>query len=88
MIPERSNFLENVCYTPLVFGRVNKKLNLAISNDEIKSLVQQIITDETTTINKTGKNYYLQNKTIELVINSFNYRLITANTISQLHKIK
>jgi len=79
MIPKRSTFLENVCYTPLVFDRVNKKLNLSLTNDEIQSLVRQIITAETTIINKSGKNYYLQNKTIELVINSFNYRLITAN---------
>ncbi|MFC6176984.1 DUF3781 domain-containing protein [Companilactobacillus huachuanensis] len=79
MIPKRSTFLKNVCYTPLVFGRVNKKLNLSLSNEEVQSLVNRIISDEKTIIHKTGKNYYLQNKTIELVINSFNYRLITAN---------
>lgn len=81
MIPERNIFLENVCYTPLVFGRVNKKLQQNLSSEEIKSLVDKIIKDDTTTIIKNGKNYYLQNGTVELVINSFNYRLITANKI-------
>lgn len=50
-----------------------------MSNEEIQQLVKQIISDPKTVINKNGKNYYLQNDTIELVINSFNYRLITAN---------
>ncbi|MFH5812132.1 DUF3781 domain-containing protein [Companilactobacillus sp. FL22-1] len=79
MIPEREVFSKNVCYTPLVFGRVNKKLQMQLSNADIEQLVQRIITDTTTTITKVGKNYYLQNQQIELVINSFNYRLITAN---------
>lgn len=82
MIPERNIFLENVCYTPLVFGRVNKKLSLNLDNDEIKNLVDKIIIDNSTTIIKKGKNYYLRNDNIELVINSFNYRLITANNAS------
>ncbi|MBL3530567.1 DUF3781 domain-containing protein [Companilactobacillus zhachilii] len=81
MIPDRQVFLDNVCYTPLVFGRVNKKLQVNLSNVEIKTLVEQIIRNKTTTIVKNGKNYYLQNNDIELVINSFNYRLITINKI-------
>jgi len=79
MIPSRKIFLDNVCYTDLVFGRVNKKLNTSYSIDEIKLLVNRIISDSATVINKQGKNYYLLNQDIELVVNSFNYRLITAN---------
>ena len=44
MIPKRSTFLESVCYTPLVFGRINNKLNLELSNDEIKSFNHYLIT--------------------------------------------
>lgn len=78
-IPNRTTFLDNVCYTPLVFGRVNKKLSTTMTNEEIQQLVNQIISDPKTIINQNGKNYYLQNDTVELVINSFNYRLITAS---------
>jgi len=81
MIPNRQEFLDNICYTDLVFGRVNKKLKTNYSIDEIKDLVNQIVSDPETTINKQGKNYYLQNKSIELVVNSFNFRLITTNKI-------
>ncbi len=81
MIPGYKVFLNNVCYTPLVFNRVNKKLQVNLSNEEIKTLVEQIISNKTTTIVKNGKNYYLQNNDIELVINSFNYRLITVNKL-------
>ncbi len=81
MIPTRQEFLDNICYTDLVFGRVNKKLKTNYLIDEIKNLVNQIISDPETTINKQGKNYYLQNKSIELVVNSFNFRLITTNRI-------
>lgn len=81
MIPGYKVFLNNVCYTSLVFNRVNKKLQVNLSNEEIKTLVEQIISNKTTTIVKNGKNYYLQNNDIELVINSFNYRLITVNKL-------
>jgi len=81
MIPTRQEFLNNICYTDLVFGRVTKKLKTVYSIDEIKNLVNQIISDPETTINKQGKNYYLQNESVELVVNSFNFRLITTNKV-------
>lgn len=81
MIPDKQVFLDNICYTPLVFGRVNKKLAVDLTNGEIQNLVNQIIQSPDTTFEKRGKNFYLQNQQTELVINSFNYRLITANKI-------
>lgn len=79
LIPESAVFLKNICYTKLVFDRVNKKLQTNLSNEEIKNLVNKIISDSETSIIKRGKNYYLQNNHVELVINFYNYRLITAN---------
>jgi len=79
MIPTRQEFLDNICYTALVFERVNKKLRATYTIDEIKNLVHQIIIHPETSFTKQGKNYYIQHETVELVINSFNYRLITAN---------
>jgi len=79
MLPNREIFLNNICYTDLVFQRVNKKLQTDYSIAEIKNLVDKIIGNPQTTITKNGKNYYLLYNNIELVINSYNFRLITAN---------
>ena len=79
MLPNRETFLNNICYTDLVFQRVNKKLQTDYSIAEIKNLVDKIIGNPQTTITKNGKNYYLLYNNIELVINSYNFRLITAN---------
>lgn len=81
MIPDKQIFLDNICYTPLVFGRVNKKLATDFSNDEIQAMVNRIIQNSDTSFEKRGKNFYLRNQKTELVVNSFNYRLITANKI-------
>lgn len=79
MLPNRETFLNNICYTDLVFKCVNKKLQTDYSIVEIKNLANQIIGNPQTTITKNGKNYYLLYQNIELVVNSFNFRLITAN---------
>lgn len=80
---EKNIILENVCYTDLVFGRVNKKLNTNMSQKEIKFLVLDILNDTRSQFEKIGKNYYISNaeKKIKLVINSSTYRLITVDKI-------
>jgi hypothetical protein len=74
--------LEHLCYTALVYGRINKKLGLAFSDEEIEALVLEVIngTDETAFI-KSGKNIYVSNEEygIVLTINSFTNRIITAD---------
>ena len=37
--------LNKICYTDLVYGRINKKLNLTLSNSEIEELILRIITE-------------------------------------------
>lgn len=70
-----------VCYTELVFARVNKKLATTLTTAEVKAMVQQILNDSSSQLVKRGKNYYVSNKqaAVQLTINSFNYRLITAS---------
>ncbi|MFC6294246.1 DUF3781 domain-containing protein [Lactiplantibacillus daoliensis] len=72
-----------VCYTELVYQRVNKKLGTNLSPAEIRTLVATILTDMTSSIEKRGKNYYVSNlrHQIQLVINSNNTRLITVNAL-------
>ncbi len=83
---------QNICYTKLVYGRINKKLNLELSEAAIEQLVQTIIleTSENEFIKK-GKNIYVTNhiKAVKLTINAFTYRIITADkTIPTLTKPK
>ena len=72
--------LENICYTELVYQRINKKLSLNLLKTEIEMLVYQTIKDESSTITRKGKNYYIKNiqKHIQITVNANNYRVITA----------
>lgn len=74
---------DQVCYTDLVYERVNKKLKVDLSRVEIEKLVQDILGDDQTTVEKRGKNYYVSGLaySTRLTINSFNFRLITADCI-------
>ena len=78
--------LDKICYTELVYGRINKKLNIQLSKDKIEKLILTIIseTDETDFL-KTGKNIYITNKTrnLMLTINSYTNRIITADKLKK-----
>ncbi len=81
----KSEILNNICYTDLVYERINKKLNTNLSRDEIEEMIFSIIeeTDESG-FDKKGKNIYItnQNRDIRLTINSFTHRIITADNLS------
>ena len=82
----KQTILDKVCYTELVYGRINKKLNIELSNDKIEELIFAVI-NETAAINfqKTGKNIYITNdeRNIRLTINSVTNRVITADTLNR-----
>lgn len=81
----KKEILNNICYTKLVYGRINKKLNLELSKQEIGHLIATILseTDESEFIKK-GKNIYITNneRNIRLTINSFTNRIITADKLN------
>lgn len=81
-IAMKSEILDRLCYTDLVYGRINKKLKINISNDVIEELMRRVIanTDEQD-IQKIGKNYYISNSEhkIRITVNSFTFRIITAD---------
>jgi hypothetical protein len=58
----KHRIIENLCYTELVYERINKKLTADFSKGQIESLVYEILrtTNEKYYI-KTGKNYYVTN---------------------------
>ena len=82
----KKDILNKICYTELVYGRINKKLNLELSKDKIETLISEILleTNESEFIKK-GKNIYITNteRKIRLTINSFTYRVITADKLNE-----
>lgn len=82
----KKEILDKLCYTKLVYGRINKKLKLDLSKDKIEKLIIKVIfeTDETDFV-KTGKNIYITNekRNIMLTINSYTNRIITADKLKK-----
>lgn len=80
----KSKILNNICYTELVYGRINKKLKSTFSKSEIEKMIYKLLseTSESSFI-KNGKNYYATNtdKQIRITINSNNYRIITVDKL-------
>lgn len=75
---------KKICYTHLVYGRINKKLGLRLSHKEIEKFILETI-EKTIDANfvKKGKNIYISNniENIRLTINSNTNRIITADKI-------
>ena len=78
--------LENICYTDLVYERINKKLNIALSKDKIELIIFAIIKETNdSNFQKIGKNIYISNnkQNVRLTINSYTYRIITADRLGK-----
>jgi len=80
----KNEILLKICYTELVYGRINKKLGINFSKKQIEEHILKILkeTDERYFL-KTGKNYYITNKKhqIRITINSYTFRIITVDKI-------
>lgn len=87
MMSVKPEILKHICYTELVYERINKKLKLNLTNDAIETFISDIIkqTDDDL-INLKGKNYYVMNyaQNIIITINVNTYRVITVDKISQI----
>jgi hypothetical protein len=82
----KNNILKNICYTKLVYGRINKKLNINYSETQIEKFILRILKEtDHNSISKIGKNYYILHlKTeIRITINSNTFRVITVDKISR-----
>ena len=82
----KKEILEKICYTKLVYGRINKKLNITLSEAEIENLISTTLleTSEADFLQK-GKNIYITNnkRNMRLTINSYTYRIITADKLDK-----
>ena len=80
----KKKILENICYTELVYGRINKKLKTSFSKKEIEKFIFKILEEtEIKFFTKKGKNFYIKNEenNIILTINSNTFRIITVDKI-------
>jgi hypothetical protein len=78
----KSKILQNICYTALVYDRINKKLNSKFSKQEIEKMLFEIIREtQENFFQRIGKNIYVTNseKNIRITINSNTFRIITVN---------
>jgi hypothetical protein len=84
MTDSKQRIIQNLCYTELVYERINKKLAVDFSKEQIGSFIDEILktTDEKFYI-KTGKNYYVTNteNNIRITVNSNTFRVITVDRL-------
>jgi hypothetical protein len=86
----KTEILNNICYTELVYERINKKLNGNFSKLEIEKLLFDIIQEtQEMFFHNIGKNIYVTNqeKNIKITINSYTYRIITVDKLNKTKKI-
>ena len=82
----KKEILEKICYTDLVYERINKKLSIKLSKDKIEEMIFEIIKEtDKSEFQKIGKNIYITNKekNVRMTINSFTYRIITADKLNK-----
>ncbi|MCP3932654.1 MAG: DUF3781 domain-containing protein [Bacteroidetes bacterium] len=80
----KQEILESICYTELVYERINKKLNIKFSKKQIEVYILEILKEtDAMFFTKTGKNYYVINtkNNIRITINSNTFRIITVDRI-------
>ena len=83
---DKNKILNNICYTELVYDRINKKLKSSFSKSEIETkLFETIKETEISNFEKIGKNFYISNseKNIKITVNSNTYRIITVDKIAK-----
>lgn len=86
MNSHKKDILNRICYTELVYARINKKLNKKFSKDEIEKMIHEIC-NETNELQfqKAGKNIYVTNheRNIRITINSNTCRIITVDDLKK-----
>ncbi|KFF11151.1 DUF3781 domain-containing protein [Flavobacterium hydatis] len=84
---DKTKILNNICYTELVYNRINKKLKSNLTKSEIETMLFDIINETREKFfQKIGKNFYISNteNNIRITINSYTYRIITVDRITKI----
>ena len=56
----KSEILKNICYTELVYGRINKKLNIELSKEKIEELEISIFSVDSMAIRGLSQKYGIE----------------------------
>ncbi|WP_320054453.1 DUF3781 domain-containing protein [uncultured Acetobacteroides sp.] len=81
----KAEVLKRVCYTELVYGRINKKLNKQLSKEEIEKMIFETLEETNESqFEKIGKNIYVTNcaRNIRITVNTNTYRIITVDAVA------
>lgn len=76
--------LSHICYTDLVYDRINKKLNSRYSRHKVEKMIFEIIKDSAeANFRRSGKNIYVTNsdRKIRITINFNTCRVITVDAL-------
>ncbi len=82
----KTEILQKLCYTRLVYGRINKKLHCQLSDGEIEELIFNVITEtKEEFFERKGKNVYITNReqNIRITVNQHTFRVITVDLIDK-----
>lgn len=85
----KTEILRNLCYTELVYGRINKKLHTQFSPKEIEAMIFKVIVGaHEDFFEKNGKNTYISDTTrnIRITINTSSFRVITVDIIDKSYE--
>lgn len=80
----KQDILSGICYTELVYGRINKKLKIDLSKAQIQHMIYDLVQKTPlSNFQKVGKNYYVTciDKAVRITINSSSYRIITVDRL-------
>jgi hypothetical protein len=80
----KAEILNRICYTELVYERINKKLDSKFSKSVIEKMLFDIIQEtQEMFFQKIGKNIYVtsREKNIKITINTNTYRIITVDKL-------
>ena len=81
---KKQEIIENICYTDLVYERINKKLSTDFSKVQIELFIDKALkmTDKKL-FKKIGKNYYVTNSenNVRITVNANTFRVITVDKL-------
>ena len=86
---DKAEILNRICYTELVYERINKKLDSKFSKSEIETMLFDILKEtQEVFFQRIGKNIYVtsREKNIKITINSNTYRIITVDKLKKQNR--
>ena len=84
---DKTEILDRICYTELVYERINKKLDSKFSKSEIEKMLFDIVKEtQEMFFQRIGKNIYVtsRERNIKITINSHTYRIITVDKLERI----